>query len=290
MTKERLPLETFELPIHKIRRGYYSAVYFWRMKMILEGIDYQYKTLMQIFQKNQAVLCGIDEAIAVIKLCSGHYRDPESAYKLFDSYLNQEKLIRQLRIAPKKNYHELEQALRKLVEFEVNLDELWTNKSEDLEIKALYDSDSIEPWETVMTIDGNPRYFCHLESVYLGILARSTLVATNVAKVKKAAREKGLAFFADRFDRFSNQTADGYAAKMSGAGLVASDSMGEWWGVKGGGTIPHALIACFGGDTVKATLEFAKMYPKVDCISLIDFDNDCPQTALRVADAFRDAG
>ena len=30
---------------------------------------------MQVFQKKDAVLCGIDEAIAVLKLASGHYTD-----------------------------------------------------------------------------------------------------------------------------------------------------------------------------------------------------------------------
>jgi nicotinate phosphoribosyltransferase len=51
------------------------------------------------------------------------------------------------------------------------------------------------------------------------------------------------------------------------------------------GTIPHALIAAFGGDTVKATLRFADAIEGVDVVSLVDYDNDCVKTSLEVARA-----
>ena len=35
--------------------------------------------------------------------------------------------------------------------------------------QALSDGDRAVPWETVMTIEGVPQHFAHLESVYLGI-------------------------------------------------------------------------------------------------------------------------
>jgi nicotinate phosphoribosyltransferase len=288
MSKERLPVDKFDIPIHKIRRGYYSAVYFWREKMILEKLEYAKKVLMQIFQKNQAVLCGTDEATAILKLCSGYYQFPEIAYKLFDQYKTQEQLIRKLSISGR--YQELEQAMTKKVRMEVELNSMWVNTAEDLEIRSLYDGDKIEPWETVMTIGGLPQYFAHLESIYLGILARRTLVATNVAGVVEAAQGKPILFFADRFDHYENQTGDGYAAMCGGAKAVATDVMGEWWGVRGGGTMPHALIACFNGNTVEASLEFAKKYPSTDCISLVDFNNDCANTALEVANTFEAEG
>ena len=100
--KRRLPIETFDIPIHKIRRGYYSAVYFWREKQILEDLDYQKEVLMQVFQKRDAVLCGTDEAIAVLKLCNGYYRDPEQAYERFDEYVTLGRMIRKLISDPKK--------------------------------------------------------------------------------------------------------------------------------------------------------------------------------------------
>jgi nicotinate phosphoribosyltransferase len=141
-----------------------------------------------------------------------------------------------------------------------------------------------------MTIEGNPRYFAHIESVYLGALAQRTLVATNVARVVEAANGKPVLFFADRFNHYSNQTGDGYAASVGGISGVATDSMGAWWGRAGMGTIPHGLIACFKGDTVAATLAFARAYPEVNCVSLVDFRNDCTTTALEVANAFKAEG
>ena len=43
----------------------------------------------------------------------------------------------------------------------------------------------IEPRETVMTIEGDYSLFAHLETVYLGCLARRTLVMRNVARRRR---------------------------------------------------------------------------------------------------------
>ncbi|MCH7758958.1 quinolinate phosphoribosyl transferase [Patescibacteria group bacterium] len=286
--KNRLPLETFDIPIQKIRRGYYSAVYFWREKQILEKLNHTKQILMQVFQKNKAVICGTDEAIAILKLGSGYYRKPEKAYKLFDRYVENERIIRKLQAL--RNYKELKLALEEKIQLEIELDNLWENKSTELKINSLYDGEQIDPHETVMTIEGLPQYFAHLESIYLGILARRTLVATNVSRVVEAAQGKPILFFGDRFDHYLNQTGDGYAAMSSGVSGVATNIMGEWWGKKGIGTTPHALIACFNGDTAEATLAFARQYPTVPCISLVDFHNDCVKTSLEVASRFKSEG
>ena len=69
-----------------------------------------------------------------------------------------------------------------------------------LTVHALYDGDEIAPWETVMTIEGDYTLFAHLETVYLGVLARRTLVSTNVRAVVDAARGKPILFFPARHD------------------------------------------------------------------------------------------
>jgi nicotinate phosphoribosyltransferase len=52
------------------------------------------------------------------------------------------------------------------------------------------------------------------------------------------------------------------------------------------GTVPHALIAAYGGDTVVATEKFAEYIdPAINVISLVDFENDCVGTTLAVARA-----
>lgn len=156
----------------------------------------------------------------------------------------------------------------------------------DLEVLALHDGDTVEPRETVMTITGPYVAFAHLETLYLGVLARRTRVATNTRLVVEAAWPKPVMFFPARFDHWLVQTGDGYAAHISGAIGVSTDAQASWWGSSGVGTVPHALIAAFDGDTVAATVAFAEqMPPDVQVVSLVDFDNDCVGTSLAVARA-----
>jgi len=49
-----------------------------------------------------------------------------------------------------------------------------------LKIKSLKEGDPIKENETVLTIEGNFCDFVHLETVYLGILARMSSIATNM--------------------------------------------------------------------------------------------------------------
>ncbi|HEV8148601.1 MAG TPA: hypothetical protein VGP61_00300 [Gemmatimonadales bacterium] len=156
----------------------------------------------------------------------------------------------------------------------------------DLEVWALSDGDAIEPWETVLMIDGPYDAFAHLETLYLGVLARRTRVGTNTRRVVEAARPKEVMFFPARHDHWLVQTGDGYAAHIAGAIGVSTDAQASWWGTEGVGTVPHALIAAYGGDTVLATLKFAEhIDPGVRLVTLVDFDNDCVGTSLRVAEA-----
>ena len=71
----------------------------------------------------------------------------------------------------------------------------WEPGWEELEVRALYEGDRIEPWETVLTIEGDYPSFAHLETVYLGCLARRSLVMRNVAEVVEAAAGKQVLFF-----------------------------------------------------------------------------------------------
>jgi nicotinate phosphoribosyltransferase len=190
---------------------------------------------MQVFQKHQAMLGGMDEAIAILKLCSHGW--------------------------------------------------------DELTVHALRDGARLNPWETVMTIEGDYTLFAHLETVYLGTLARRTLIATNVARVVEAANGKPIIFMPARHDHHRVQTGDGYAAYVAGAMLgaeigVTSDAQASWWGGRGVGTVPHALIAAYGGNTVLAATKFAEWAPDDFRITvLVDFENDSVRTALEVARA-----
>src|SRR5206468_3798096 len=71
-----------------------------------------------------------------------------------------------------------------------------------------------------------------------------------------AANGKQVIMFGARNQTHEAQAGSGYAAYIGGAIGVSTDEQGEWWGSKGLGTVPHALIAVYGGDTTVATLKF----------------------------------
>jgi nicotinate phosphoribosyltransferase len=265
--QSRLDQEVFDLPTIELRAGYRSACYFSRAKYIMEQERPDKVVTMQVFQKGNSVLCGIDEAIAILRVASGTWKDQARAGIVFNQgYLG----ARGTKNVLKEDY-------------EKELNDLWVPGWNQLTVKALHEGDEIEPWEPVMTITGPYALFAHLESVYLGVLARRTKVATNTRRVCQAANGKPMLFFADRFDHYATQGGDGFAAMIGGATGVATDAMGSWWGEKGMGTTPHALIAAFDGNTVEATQAFAKYYGDTNVVALVDFENDCVQTSLDCA-------
>jgi nicotinate phosphoribosyltransferase len=141
----------------------------------------------------------------------------------------------------------------------------------------------------VMTIEGDYALFAHLETVYLGCMARRTLIMRNVHEVVEAARGKPILYFPARHDHWLVQTGDGWAAQVAGAIGVSTDAQASWWGGRGVGTVPHGLIAAYGGDTALAARKFADRFAAdMNVTVLVDFDNDSVQTALEVAEALGD--
>src|ERR671918_1857769 len=171
---KRLPPEIFDLPVEKMREGYYTDAYFNHARDTLLADGRAPRVVMQVFQKKDAYVGGMDEAIAILKLCSHDW--------------------------------------------------------DALTVHALYDGDPIAPHETVMTIEGDYALFAHLETVYLGALARRTLVMRNVRDVVEAARGKAILFMPARHDHWLVQTGDGWAAHEAGAIGVSTDANASWWG------------------------------------------------------------
>lgn len=152
-----------------------------------------------------------------------------------------------------------------------------------LTVQALYEGDHYESWDTVLTVEGPYDNFGFLETLCLGVLARRTRICTNAKMLCDAAESKPVMFFGARDDVYSAQPGDGYAAMVGGVKLVSTQAQASLFGGKAVGTIPHALIAAYGGDTVKATKRFAEAIEGVDVIALVDYDNDCVKTSLEVA-------
>jgi nicotinate phosphoribosyltransferase len=234
-THKRLDPSIFDLPVEKMRAGWYTDAYFNHARATLIEDGRHPKVVMQVFQKRNAYLGGMDEAIAILKLCADTFSD--------------------------------------------------------LTVHALYDGDSIEPHESVMTIEGDYTAFAHLETACLGTLARRTLITTNTVNVLRAANGKPVIFMPARHDHHRVQTGDGYAAYVAGQIVgapigVTTEEQASWWGGSGLGTVPHALIGAYGGDTVAAAQHFADWAPDdMNVTVLVDFENDSVRTALDVARA-----
>ncbi len=74
MPRRRLPSEVFALPVDRMREGYYSDAYFNATKRVLERQGLRPHVTLQVFQKqDRAVLGGMDEALAMLRLCAGRY-------------------------------------------------------------------------------------------------------------------------------------------------------------------------------------------------------------------------
>ncbi|MDP9344146.1 MAG: quinolinate phosphoribosyl transferase [Actinomycetota bacterium] len=236
----RLSPDTFRLPVERMREGYYTDAYFNLTRELLIHEDRRPRVLMQVFQKQESMLGGVDEALAIIRRCAGRHR-PDGG---------------------------------------------WEDGWDALEVRALNEGDRIAPHETVLTIEGDYSLFAHLETLYLGCMARRTLVMRNVNAVVRAARGKPILFFPARHDHWLVQTGDGWAAHVAGAIGVSTDAQASWWGGRGVGTVPHGLIAAYGGDTVGAATAFAARYhADMNVTVLVDFENDSVATALGVAEA-----
>ena len=104
----------------------------------------------------------------------------------------------------------------------------------------------------------------------------------------EAAQGKPILFFPARHDHWLVQTGDGWR-HAAGAIGVSTDAQASWWGGTGVGTVPHGLIAAFGGDTVAASVAFADRFAgEMNVTVLVDFENDSVRTALEVAEALGD--
>src|ERR1700747_1737556 len=69
--RRRLDPDIFRLPVQRIREGYYSDAYFVYTKQLLEAEGHHPRVTMQVFQKRDSVLGGIDDAVPLLKLCAG---------------------------------------------------------------------------------------------------------------------------------------------------------------------------------------------------------------------------
>jgi nicotinate phosphoribosyltransferase len=279
--QKRLTNAVFKLDVERMRQGWYSDKYFANILKMLSGIGHsggyegdfarpasqdlrgvdvgEMEVEVQFFtrRRGDTVIVGVDKALSMLRHCSGYY---ESAGD-------------------------------------------WVPTWDRLRVTAVHDGcttrydDNPLQVQPVIKIWGRYRDFALLETPMLGILSRGSRIATNVYNVMRAARNKPVLFFPARFDLHEVQAADGYAYDVGVArfnqdygehlhSFVSTDAQGDWWGGAGGGTIAHAAIACFFGDTAAAMLAFAEhVPPEISRIALVDFNNDSVIDSLRTLQA-----
>lgn len=281
---KRLTNDTFKLDLERMRTGWYSDKYFENIVGMLQTLAHQgygfrgtstrlaalgidptgadvgnLVVEMQWFTRRRpfSVVAGVDKALAMLEGCTG-YVDERGRFV--------------------NTYHLLD-------------------------VEAVHDGVLVHSDGTpmrvqpVLKVRGRYRDFALLETPTLGTLTRATRIATNVYNVLVAARGKPVLFFPARFDAHEVQAADGYAYRIAVqrfnydyqqelGSFISTDAQGDWWGGLGGGTIAHAAIAAFLGDTAEVMLTFAETRPiEIPRVVLIDFHNDCVGDTLAVMDA-----
>ncbi|MFQ5613475.1 MAG: nicotinate phosphoribosyltransferase [Anaerolineae bacterium] len=283
----RLSNTVFKLDIERMRRGWYSDKYFLNINhtlILLAQEGYRFagssprlagmgldasvvatgniEVEMQWFTRRKpfALIAGVDKALSMLRHCTGYFDEND--------------------------------------QFVETWDQLDVEAVEDGVITHYHgDPRRVRP---VIRVRGRYRDFALLETPTLGALARASRIATNVYNTLVAARGKPVLFFPARFDAHEVQAADGYAYDIAVQrfnldhgervrSFVSTDAQGDWWGGLGGGTVAHAAIASFFGDTVEAMLAFsATQPPDVPRIALVDFENDSVGTSLAVLKAMFD--
>jgi len=280
--KNRLDNQTFKLDIERMRKGWYTDKYFTNITIMLENLTReQYffvgeksrlpvslreeeisngdiEVEMQWFTRRfgETIIVGIDKAITMLKHCTGYWENGvfiDTSNKL----------------------------------------QVWAVQ-DGCKVKSDGDPLNVKP---IMRVRGRYRDFAILETPTLGILTRASRVATNVYQTLIAAKGKPVLFFPARFDLHEVQAADGYAYNIAVqrynldfsdevGTFVSTDAQGDWWGGSGGGTVAHAAIASFMGDTAAAMLSFARTLPaNIPRIALVDFNNDCANDSEKVCHA-----
>lgn len=275
----------FKVPIERVRAGYYADKYFTRYVDILRKDNLHQSVTYQFFPREEAIVAGLDEACAILRCGTGYYTDEEQAKDLFKQLLQVED---EIAIAEYQlNRENMERGIAQRIKLREELMDLWVDKSGEISVQALYDGDTAVRGEPIMVIQGDPVYFGHLETLLLGVIARATSTATSVKKVVTASRGKPIIFFSARFDHHWVQTTDGYAAFKAGAFGVSTDANADYWGSQAQGTIPHALISCYRGSTSDAALAFDRhIPPSVNRLVLVDWENDCLGTTVKVVGDF----
>ncbi|HOK40333.1 MAG TPA: nicotinate phosphoribosyltransferase [bacterium] len=272
----------FKLPVNKLRNGYFSDKDCVSAKDVLFKENNNSKILMEFSVNSAGVACGIEEAVLILKLCTGYYRDSQKAQDLFENLKQID-----LKIRSTNNIDELKELNNKKLEITAELNNLWEDKSSEITIKCLNDGDRFEKGEPILIIEGIAKYFIYLETVIQGVLTRGTSIATAVDKIISVSNNKPILFYSARYDHFLNQTIDGYAAIKAGAFGVSTEANAYIYGVKSIESVSNTLIGCYEGLISDAAFAYDKATDNlIKRIIVVSWNNDSINDAIKLVNNF----
>jgi nicotinate phosphoribosyltransferase len=142
----------------------------------------------------------------------------------------------------------------------------------------------------VVRIEGSYLEFCRLETALLGFLSHATGVATAALEARRAAPDSLVLSFGTRHVHPSIAGMVERSALIGGLDGISNVAAGGVIGREAGGTMPHALLVCFGeGNQEAAWQAFDEAVdPNVPRVALCDTYSDEVDEAIRAAEAVPD--
>jgi nicotinate phosphoribosyltransferase len=158
----------------------------------------------------------------------------------------------------------------------------------DAEVWALEEGQPFSRKEVVLRITAPYLSYGIYETAILGFLAHESGWATAARQCVEAAGDIPVVGFGARHVHPAVAPYMDYAAIVGGCASASTPEGARLAGVAPSGTMPHAMILCF-GDTVQAAIAFDRhMPPDVPRIVLVDTFRDEPQESVAVAQALRE--
>ncbi|WP_181684770.1 nicotinate phosphoribosyltransferase [Halorhabdus salina] len=139
----------------------------------------------------------------------------------------------------------------------------------------------------VMRIEGRYREFARLETALLGFLSHPTGVATNAVRARLAAPDSTVLSFGSRHVHPSLGAMIERSALLGGLDGISNVAAGDVIDREAGGTMPHALVICFGrGNQEAAWRGFDEAVgTDVPRVALCDTYSDEVDEAIRAVEA-----
>ncbi|WP_458189137.1 nicotinate phosphoribosyltransferase [Haladaptatus sp. NG-WS-4] len=143
----------------------------------------------------------------------------------------------------------------------------------------------------VLTIEGNYLDFARYETSLLGFLSHASGMATNALEARLAAPESTVLSFGARHVHPTIAAVVERSALVAGLDGISHVAAGELLGKEASGTMPHALLICFGsGNQEQAWQAFDDAVGEdVPRVALCDTFSDEKDEVLRATTALGDA-